>query len=127
MNAIDALAAAVRATGYRSEAIVRNYRFADVLHPSAVTRVVPLAAFTQTPPSYRSAALAAVEAQGRDVIELVQEYRSLGAPLLFVISGHETAVWQVRSSGPPRLLLDGVGIDLLPTLFETNRSKWQPP
>ena len=60
MNAIDTIAEAVRRTGYREEAIVRDYAFADVLDPGEATRTVSLAAFTQTPPSYRSAALAAV-------------------------------------------------------------------
>jgi hypothetical protein len=125
MNAIDVLADAVRASGYRSEAIVRNYAFADVLDPISETKVVPLAAFTQTPPSYRSAALAAVEANGRHAFDLAREYRSLGAPLLFVISGEEVAVWQVRSVEPPRLL-QRVQIELLPGLFETNQRSWAP-
>ena len=56
------IAEGVRGIGYRQEAIVRDYTFADVLDPANTTRTVALAAFTQTPPSYRSAALAAVPA-----------------------------------------------------------------
>lgn len=46
MNAIETIAIAAKATGYREEALVRDYAFADVLDPSATTRNVPLAAFT---------------------------------------------------------------------------------
>ncbi|MEQ9448202.1 MAG: SAM-dependent DNA methyltransferase, partial [Rhodospirillaceae bacterium] len=86
MNAIDHIAKAARDTGYRSEAIVIDYSFADVLAENNPTRTVQLAAFTRTPPSYRSAALAVVHGEGRKAIEVVSQHRALGAPLLFVVN-----------------------------------------
>ena len=47
MNAVDAIAEGARQTGYRKEAFVRNYSFADVLAPSSATRTVSLAAIGQ--------------------------------------------------------------------------------
>jgi hypothetical protein len=38
-------------------AIESDYVFSDVFAPSGADRIVPLAAFTHTPPSYRNAAL----------------------------------------------------------------------
>ena len=99
MNAVDAIADAVRHTGYREEAIVRDYAFADVLDPANATRTVALAAFTQTPPSYRSAALAAVSAGHGNTLDWVKAHRSLGAPLLFVVDDGQVSLWQVAATG----------------------------
>ena len=104
MIPLDLFTQAAEATGYRCEALVRDYVFADVLAAEGGTRTVPFAAFTQTPPSYRSAALAVVEQGPGSDIDTVQAYRSLGAPLLFVITGDQVAVWQVRAVGAPRRL-----------------------
>jgi hypothetical protein len=125
MNGVDTIAIAAQATGYRAEAIVRDYAFADVLDQSAATRKVPLVAFTQTPPSYRSAALAVVERNGSEELKLVREHRALGAPLLFVIEGSDVAVWQVRSIDPPRLL-ERTNLSELLALFDRNRETWSP-
>ncbi len=125
MDAVDAIADAVRHIGYRREAIVRDYAFADVLDPADTTRIVALAAFTQTPPSYRSAALAVVPAGYPSTLDWVTAHRSLGAPLLFVIEGDQITLWQVRGDAPPsvleRLLLNDV-----PALFERHQEEWRP-
>lgn len=125
MTPIDLFVRAAEATGYRREALVRDYAFADVLAVDGGTRSVPFAAFTQTPPSYRSAALAVVDQGSESDIETAQAYRSLGAPLLFVIAGEQVSVWQVRAGGPPRRL-DQVALADVPALFERNRADWQP-
>src|SRR6266853_434192 len=125
MNAVETIAIAAQETGYRAEAVVRDYAFADVLDPSATTRNVPLAAFTQTPPSYRSAALAVVKDDGREALSLVHAHRALGAPILFVIEGNDVTVWQVRSIDLPRVL-ERLTIAELPSLFARNRDAWRP-
>ena len=125
MNAVNIIAKAARSTGYRDEAIVRDYAFADVLDPADTTRTVSLAAFTQTPPSYRSAALAAVSAGAGDTLELVKAHRALGAPLLFVIEGDQVSLWQVRGDAPPRVL-ERLPVNDLPALFERHRETWRP-
>lgn len=126
MNAIEIIAGAARETGYRKEAVVRNYAFADVLDPAATTREVPLVAFTQTPPSYRSAALGVVfNRDSRDPLDLVHDYRALGAPLLFVIDGDNATVWQVRSTDPSRVI-ERLTVAELPALFKRNHETWRP-
>ena len=125
MNAVDTIAIAAQETGYRAEALVRDYAFADVLDPSVTIRHVPLVAFTQTPPSYRSAALAVVEDDSRAALNLVHAHRALGAPLLFVIEGNDVTVWQVRSVDPPRVL-ERLTVAELPSLFARNRDTWRP-
>jgi hypothetical protein len=122
---LDLFTQAAEATGYRREALMRDYAFADVLATDGGTRIVPFAAFTQTPPSYRSAALAVVEQGPGSDVETVQAYRSLGAPLLLVIAGEQVSVWQVRAGGAPRRI-EQVSLDEVPELFERNRADWQP-
>ena len=125
MNAVDAIADAALSAGYRKEAIMRDYAFADVFDPENPTREVPLAAFSQTPPSYRSAALAVVPGHDRDVQQLVRAHRALGAPLLFVIEEQGISTWQVRGDAPRRLH-QGLSVDDVPTLFEQNLDAWHP-
>ena len=125
MNAIDVIADAARSTGYRDEAIVRDFAFADVLDPHNPTRHVALAAFTHTPPSYRSAALAAIPAGTGQTASLVDTHRALGAPLLFVIDYERLSLWQVRGAAP-RLLHEHMRLDQIPALFEANRRDWNP-
>lgn len=125
MNAVDAFEMAARATGYRDEALVRDYAFADVLDATAITRKVASAAFTQTPPSYRSAAFALTSADGRDIPDLVNAHRALGAPLLFVREGADVSLWQVRSAAPPRFL-EQLTVEELPALFKRNSEAWRP-
>ena len=125
MEAVDTIAGAVRQIGYRPEAIVRDYAFADVLDPANTTRTVALAAFTQTPPSYRSAALAAVPAGYGSTLEWVKAHRSLGAPLLFVVEGNQVTLWQVRGDAPPSVL-ERLPLQDVPGLFERHQEEWGP-
>ena len=125
MDAVDTIADAVRRIGYRREAIVRDYPFADVLDPADTTRTVALAAFTQTPPSYRSAALAAIQANYGSPLDWIMAHRSLGAPLLFVIEGNQVTLWQVRGDAPPSVL-ERLPLDDVPALFKRHQEEWHP-
>lgn len=125
MTAVRALRAEISGTGYGTAAIVESYVFSDVFAEGATERRVELAAFTQTPPSYRNAALGVIEHNEQDAAAVVADHRALGAPLLFLVSGQTVSVWQVRSSEPARLIArtDQTG---LPALFERYRSEWNP-
>lgn len=124
-NALKIIEAETRQLGYRDDAVRRNYTYSDVWAPgNGVIRSVDFAAFTQTPPSYRSAAFAAVEAGERDAGTLVSEHRALGAPLMFVIESHFVSIWQV-TNGRPRLLSKAT-LDELPKLFADRKEEWKP-
>ena len=126
MNAIRHIAAASAKLGYRSEAICYNYPFSDFIADSPVTRRTPLAVFTQSPPSYRSAAFGVLEvADSAAAATAVDAHRSLGAPLFFVIEGSSVTVWQVYGRGPSRLLQRSELGDL-DSLFDTHLSDWSP-
>ena len=125
MNAVAAIIRAARSTGYREEALLREYTFADVLDPNNATREVPLAAFSQTPASYRSAAFAAVEGKQGANKRLVEDHRALGAPLLFVIEGNQLSLWQILDKST-QCLRKRIPIDDVPALFAEHRTQWSP-
>ncbi len=124
MTALDRIREHLAGLGYPPEALLRNYAFADVLAPAGDTRTVDTAAFTQTPPSYRTAAFGVVAHPLSDPAEL-SDYRALGAPAIFVVSGDLVELWQVRAEGPHRRLARG-RLDELPELFARNAEHWNP-
>lgn len=125
MTAVRAFRTELINAGYEAEAIVSDYVFSDVFAETPQDRRVTLAAFTQTPPSYRNAALAVIDNNGVDATKIVGDYRALGAPLLFVLSGQEVVVWQVRSEGGPRAVAR-VQLDEVANLFASHRQDWSP-
>jgi hypothetical protein len=122
MNALLAIEAELRQLGYTSESIIRDYTFADVLSGTGESRRVDLAAFTQVPESYRSAAFGVVF-EGHE--GALFERRALGAPILFSIGQQDVGVWRVGAQGAPRLL-ERVGLDAIPELFQRNAERWRP-
>lgn len=122
MNALQTIEIELRQLGYTSEAIIRDYTFADVLSAAGEQRHVELAAFTQVPESYRSAAFGVVVEEDEDSLTT---HRALGAPILFSIGKQDIGVWRVGAQGAPRLL-ERVGLDALPELFARNAERWRP-
>ncbi|KIQ70200.1 Methyltransferase domain protein [Wenxinia marina DSM 24838] len=102
----------------------RAYTFADVLETDAATRTVALAAFTQTPESFRSAAFGVVE-NVQDSAAAIMGSRALGAPIFLSIDGDSVGVWAVGARGAPRLI-ERVPVKRLPELFARNRDAWTP-
>lgn len=120
MNALRTIEAELRQLGYASEAIIRDYCFADVLSARGEPRQVELAAFTQLPESYRSAAFGIVVDERE---EALLEHRALGAPILFSIGQQDVGVWRVGAQGAPRLL-ERVELGALHELFQRNADRW---
>jgi hypothetical protein len=125
MSIIDVIAVETEKLGYKTDAIRRNYSYSDVWSSSASTRSVPFAAFTQTPPSYRSAAFAAIEAPANGAAAAVREHRALGAPLFFVIESQDVSAWQVYAVKVPRFL-GRVSPRALPDYFRKSKALWAP-
>lgn len=123
--ALDLVSQHAAKLGYRDDAVRRDYAYSDVWVASRGTRSVPMVAFTQTPPSYRSAAFAITEGAADVAQDLVESHRALGAPLFFVVEGDQISVWQVYARQKPRLL-DRVPIDDLGETFQRHRDDWAP-
>lgn len=124
MTALAAIKKELVGIGYRAEALVPDYKFADVLSEGGNLRCVNLAAFTHTPESYRSAAFGVVVSKG-DAEKEVFAHRALGAPLFFSIDATDVGLWQVRGHVRPELL-KRVGLDSLPDLFRRYAKDWSP-
>ncbi|WP_373504426.1 hypothetical protein [Aestuariivirga sp.] len=60
MNALQIIEQELRKLGYKSEALIRDHTFANVLSDVGEEQRVDLAAFTQVPESYRSAAFGVI-------------------------------------------------------------------
>jgi type I restriction-modification system DNA methylase subunit len=121
MNALPAIERELRGLGYQS--LIRDYSFADVLSAGGEERHVALAAFTQVPESYRSAAFGVIIES--DDATAVASRRALGAPILFSIGEIDIGVWRVGAEGAPRLL-ERVSLETLPDLFRRNAERWLP-
>lgn len=124
MEQLTVFRTAFESLGFAAGAIFDDYIFSDVLAADPRDRTVRLAAFTQTPPSYRNAAMAVVNV-GLSELDAVADYRALGAPLVFSIAGNEVTAWQMRSAAPPRVIVRAP-LSELAALFEQNRDIWTP-
>lgn len=123
MSALARIEEGLRAIGYQPETLIHDYGFADVLSEAGAEERVALAAFTQVPESYRSAAFGVIT--GSHDVEAVLRRRSLGAPILFSIDQEDVGVWRVGAHGKPRLT-ERVPLDALEALFARNADSWNP-
>lgn len=123
MTALAQIEAGLRALGYRPESLIHDYNFADVLSAEGGEQRVALAAFTQVPESYRSAAFGVIT--GTHDVEAILRRRALGAPILFSIGEDDVGVWRVGAEGKPRLT-ERVPLDALAELFARNAARWNP-
>lgn len=124
MNALNKLTEQFRKLGYASNALVRDYHYPDVLSSGLPERTVPLAAFTDTPTSYRNAAFGVlVDCNNSEMC--IQAHRALGAPIWLCISDTDVEVWNVFSpNGAVREAVRPVAE--LNNLFEEKQSAWTP-
>jgi len=125
MNPLNVIESELAGLGYQQAAIIRDYSFADVIAPLALSRRIPLAAFTQTPPSYRSAAFGVLLESHGHTSNVIANFRALGAPIIFSISDNLVVVWQVHSSAPARRITEKPANEL-PALFSEYRDRWTP-
>ena len=125
MNLIDIIESESVKLGYRNAALRRDYVFSNVWDEGDTTCTVPFAAFTQTPPSYRSAAFAVIEAAPEAAAEVIRGYRALGAPVFLAIEPDQISAWQVHANKPPQKFA-AFGLDAIPLFFAERRESWAP-
>ena len=125
MSLIDIIERESVKLGYRGDALRRNYAFSNIWGKGDTTCSVPFAAFTQNPPSYRSAAFAVIEATPDRAAELVRSYRALGAPVFLVIEPDLISAWQVHPSKLPEKIAE-FGRDAISQFFSERQESWTP-
>lgn len=125
MSMLDIIEREFIGIGYRKDAIRRNYAFSNVWGEHGATCSVAFAAFTQTPPSYRSAAFAVIEASHEAAADTIRERRALGAPIFLVIEPEQVTAWQVYADRPPRQI-ESFPLDSISQVFAERRESWAP-
>lgn len=125
MSFIDIIERESVKLGYRGDALRRDYAFSNIWGEGDTTCSVPFAAFTQTPPSYRSAAFAVIEATPNIAAELIRSYRALGAPVFLVIEPDVISAWQVHPSKAPEKFAE-FGLDAISHFFAERQETWAP-
>ncbi len=125
--ALDRIKAALGDIGYTGGLLQEQYAFADylALMDGVGKETIPVAAFTQDPPSYRDAAIGVVVANGSRGADHVRGFRSLGAPLIFEIVDDNVVRWKITGKGQP-IELESVDVERIPGLFEANKESWSP-
>jgi hypothetical protein len=103
--------------GYRSSLLLSGFAISENL-------TVPLAAFAQSPADARSACIAVLDADESSG-DLVESFRPLAAPVVFVCTRHGLEWWQQGSDHPKRIGPAVPPIDV-PRFFEAHGGDFAP-
>lgn len=116
----------VQAAGFPREAVLRDYAYADYLGPRQEVRQVALAAFAETPPSYRSACVAVAALEEDEVAsERLSSLRALGAPRVITLGPSRASIWKLRGKGRPEHLEDRPSNEVA-NVIRTSAADWSP-
>lgn len=111
---------------YAVEAVQENYAFADYQRDQPVLGRVALAAFSESPPSARSACAAMdFVPTGMASAARIEALTALGAPRVILLRDNEAEIWQLRrSEAPARERV--VAANCLPEVIRTEAALWSP-
>ena len=119
----------LQSLGYEGELLQENYAFRDFFASGATSLTVPrvpIAAFAQSPPSYRSACFGVTlpDENGPDAIKI---YRALGAPQVLALYPNTGCIrrWKISATRDPELL-EEFSYSEIDTTFERRRVEWEP-
>ena len=125
-RATSRLHAGLGRLGYGPDRLIDGYEFSDVGTADAGTRSVKLAAFTHSPPSYRSAAFAVVEGDLEgDADSRLGWLGSLGAPVVFLVAGSSVEVLKI-SRLRTITKIASVSPENVQSFVENQRAWWTP-
>ena len=112
--------------GYHNGLSERDYGFLDYFANSE--RVVPLAAFGQLPPSYKTACFGVLlsSGDGPQGPHLIAEYRSLGAPFHFEVRSDRVALWVVGQDIENTRIQKEFRKEELRAAFRLHVNDWSP-
>jgi hypothetical protein len=114
----------LRRLGYKGELLQKEYQFADWFDPKAAVRMVPAAAFAQTPCSYNTACFAVVIPNGDTGAALINQFRALGAPFAFEVRKNDVVQWTVSGDPAKTVVCREVKASQLGQLFEDKKDAW---
>jgi hypothetical protein len=117
--------ALVDSAGFAPEAVLRNYAYADYLGDSQEVRQVDLAAFAETPPSYRSACVALARFDQDNLYSpTLDPLRALGAPRVIALGPRRASLWGFYAGLPEKL--EDFPRGEIASIIHTRAVEWSP-
>ena len=114
----------LRSLDYDDRQIAVRYSFADIKEGRSAKIEVPLAAFSRNPRSYRTACIGvAFATQDKQGADLALACRSLGAPLIFEVTGSTVQPWTLGASGAAPFG-HRFGVETIERTFKRHKSDW---
>jgi len=117
----------MQSIGYREDLdlLRRNYAYKDVVGRQQDTHTIDLAGFGQSPPTYRNVCIGVTVSNGVPGAQHVVHHLSLGAPLVFEVSGGIINRWKMNATGAPELK-ESIPYQNIVNAFNRNKSEWEP-
>ena len=111
--------------GYRDALLQENYSLLDWFGQKQERRLVA-AAFGATPASYDSACIGVIDAADLREQELVNGFRSLGAPILLELDETEVREWAVSPAADGHVLIDRFPHNEVDAAIAKRAPDWKP-
>ena len=92
---VELILAILEPVGYRDELVKRDYGYKDNFSANRDDRQLSAALFAREPVSYETAIFGIAEANGVCGAALVDEHRSLGAPVILEVQDDTVGIWTV--------------------------------
>lgn len=125
MTAFQIVKNELQRLGYTGGLLQENYVFDDASADQTKELCLPLGAFAQFPPSYRTACIGVVQANGNAGPWFVSSYRALGAPMFLEV--HEDHVVRYRMEAVGQAVeLEAIPSRNIHKAFESNKNRWSP-
>jgi hypothetical protein len=124
-NIFEQIKRGLNISGYEGNLLQENYEFTDVFSSELFVKTIPLATFSQDPPSYQNACLGVAIPKDLSGIELISEYRSLGAPQIFEITSSGMTRWKISGSEQPQHI-ENIEFQNISKYFDNNKTILSP-
>ena len=125
MTAFQILKKELQRLGYSGNLLQENYVFDDASDAQTKELRIPLGAFAQWPPSYRSACIGVIRANGNSGPRFVSSYHAFGAPMFFEVREDHIARYRMEAVGRA-MELETIPSRNIHKAFEANKEKWSP-
>ena len=116
--------AGLEAAGYVRGLLIENYSYTDFLEIDSPTRILPVAAFGRTPPSFDTACVSVVLAAENEGSGVINSCRAFGAPVAFEVDDTVVRQWRVSRNDPT--LWKVIPADEVKEEFARNAADWSP-
>lgn len=116
--------------GYQEDLLLTDYKFRDFLKETnsfdGESSAIELAAFAQSPPSYRSACIG-ITVPRDESSQPIARFRALGTPQILALYPKRQVArrWKIPAAGDPEHL-DEFSFDTLASKFQQKREEWSP-